>query len=371
MERRMGVQVAAAHSESRMGLQPWIASALVHGLALGLAFALVSRLEPLPEKAPFTWDVSLTDPAPSQAVSQSADPLPADPLPSPVPAEEAKPLDAPASPASAASQERPYETNPAVPEVTRPAEVARPSEPTVSVQTNRDIRGDTPRPEEPVQPGVEHRLVEAVQHAAPEQPSSPPAQEASLPLLEPAPPENSTDSVSEPQARVTEPPVPQEMSPIAPKEGQPTSVEAPVAHEHEGARDVPSTADVSPNRAPESTDTTAEAPQQVAKASPAQPALKRSDHRWLADSLWKRVAQLKRYPAAARLNGWEGKVVVRAVIGADGRLLEVKVQKSSGYEALDAAAVEAVRLACPLEMKQALDRPEVAFNLPIVYSLSN
>ena len=44
------------------------------------------------------------------------------------------------------------------------------------------------------------------------------------------------------------------------------------------------------------------------------------DHRWLAESLWRRVAELKRYPSSARLNGQEGKVILKAVIRADGHL---------------------------------------------------
>ena len=49
------------------------------------------------------------------------------------------------------------------------------------------------------------------------------------------------------------------------------------------------------------------------------------------------------YPALARERGLEGRVVVRLVIGADGVPSEVRVAQSSGFESLDAAAIEAVR----------------------------
>ena len=88
-----------------------------------------------------------------------------------------------------------------------------------------------------------------------------------------------------------------------------------------------------------------------------------------AESLRRRLAEVKRYPSAARLNGWEGKVVLRAVIRADGHLSEVKVHRSSGYEALDNAAMEAIRLVCPLHMTNAMGSAEVAVYVPIVYSL--
>ena len=112
-----------------------------------------------------------------------------------------------------------------------------------------------------------------------------------------------------------------------------------------------------------------EAPMQTAKAAPG-PEVK-VDHRWLAESLWRRVAELKRYPSSARLNGQEGKVILKAVIRADGHLAEITVQKSSGHQILDAAAIEAVKLACPLHMKHAIGKPEIVVSLPIVYSLAN
>lgn len=109
---------------------------------------------------------------------------------------------------------------------------------------------------------------------------------------------------------------------------------------------------------------------QVAMATRPTPAVK-ADYGWLAESLRRRLAELKRYPSAARLNGWEGKVVLRAVIRADGHLSEVKVHRSSGYESLDNAAMEAIRLVCPLHMHQPLGTSEVAVYVPMVYSLGS
>ena len=97
----------------------------------------------------------------------------------------------------------------------------------------------------------------------------------------------------------------------------------------------------------------------------------KTDNRWLAESLWRRVAELKRYPNSARMNGQEGKVILKAVIRSDGQLADVSVQKSSGFNALDEAAIEAVKLACPLHMKHAIGKPQIVVSLPIVYSLAN
>lgn len=95
----------------------------------------------------------------------------------------------------------------------------------------------------------------------------------------------------------------------------------------------------------------------------------RLDHQWLAESLWRRVAELKRYPNSARMSGQEGKIILKAVIRSDGHLADVSIQRSSGHELLDAAAIEAVKLACPLHMKHALGKPQIVVSLPIVYSL--
>ena len=39
--------------------------------------------------------------------------------------------------------------------------------------------------------------------------------------------------------------------------------------------------------------------------------------------------------------------------------------------ALDMAAMETVKLACPLHMKHAIGKPQIVMSLPIVYSLAN
>lgn len=53
----------------------------------------------------------------------------------------------------------------------------------------------------------------------------------------------------------------------------------------------------------------------------------------------------KRYPAAARRNGWEGTAVVALEIDAHGRLTEARIHRSSGYRVLDEAALAMMRTA--------------------------
>lgn len=45
------------------------------------------------------------------------------------------------------------------------------------------------------------------------------------------------------------------------------------------------------------------------------------------------------YPAAAIRQGWEGRVLLRLVVGVNGRVLAAEVARSSGYPALDEAAI--------------------------------
>jgi protein TonB len=49
------------------------------------------------------------------------------------------------------------------------------------------------------------------------------------------------------------------------------------------------------------------------------------------------------YPREARIRGWEGVVRLRVRVSADGRCEQVEIQRGSGHEALDEAALQAVR----------------------------
>lgn len=65
---------------------------------------------------------------------------------------------------------------------------------------------------------------------------------------------------------------------------------------------------------------------------------------------WKRKVErvgTLNFPSAARRSGLSGSPVVEVEIAANGRLREVKVRRSSGYGALDQAALTILRLASP------------------------
>jgi len=50
-----------------------------------------------------------------------------------------------------------------------------------------------------------------------------------------------------------------------------------------------------------------------------------------------------RYPEFARRKGWEGRVVVRVSVDANGRPTQTVISKGSGYSVLDQAALQAVK----------------------------
>jgi protein TonB len=78
----------------------------------------------------------------------------------------------------------------------------------------------------------------------------------------------------------------------------------------------------------------------------------------------------KRYPRVAMDNNWEGDVVVRMVIGADGMLAAVSVKTGSGHEVLDSQALDMFKRAKPLvPIPSALRGKEFSIELRAIYNL--
>jgi periplasmic protein TonB len=94
-----------------------------------------------------------------------------------------------------------------------------------------------------------------------------------------------------------------------------------------------------------------------------------ADYGWLEEALRSKVQKLKRYPTIARMNNWEGRVLLRAVITDNGEVAELEVAESSGHVALDAAALEAMKRASPLKLPHPLGRSHVVLHVPIRYDL--
>lgn len=82
------------------------------------------------------------------------------------------------------------------------------------------------------------------------------------------------------------------------------------------------------------------------------------------------AARYKRYPRFARDNGWEGRVEVRMVIGADGAIASLGVARGTGYSILDEQALEMVRSAKPrTAIPEGLRGKSFSVDIPVIFSL--
>lgn len=95
----------------------------------------------------------------------------------------------------------------------------------------------------------------------------------------------------------------------------------------------------------------------------------RPDYGWLITDLRLTLERLKFYPEVARLNKWEGKVVVHMKVLEGGHLIDMEIQESSGFEVLDQAALTIVRQASPLDLNHALSSNHVSLSVPLTFQL--
>lgn len=76
------------------------------------------------------------------------------------------------------------------------------------------------------------------------------------------------------------------------------------------------------------------------------------------------------YPPLARRRGWQGEVILALRVEADGRISNTRVARSSGYGALDRAALESLRRLPPLETAaHLLNGRRLDLQLPVIYRL--
>ena len=359
--------------ERQLMVQAWAASIILHSIAVTLAVLLASQVKPLARQEPFHWNVSLVEPPQEQSVETSAQagrPLtpalepqvhPIQPVTTTPPVVLQEVQTRQPNPVVTVEQRQPFEA----PEVVERPLVQTMTQPSL-VQQQPVVFQNMPAVNE-VRPVHEAEPVErSLESVAPSLAAEKRAVPVNLGDREPirhSPPAATVDAlIARTQASVlTEPAGATVIPPVSPEKA------APVI---EAARDTQS-----PQMAVRSgksiiPPTSAEPAQPMTRAAQRAPAT-RADYGWLIESLGARLAELKRYPEAARSNGMEGKVLLRAVIRADGHLAEVSVQKSSGNEELDAAAMQTMRDASPLQLRHELGRTQIAITVPLVYKLTN
>jgi protein TonB len=102
----------------------------------------------------------------------------------------------------------------------------------------------------------------------------------------------------------------------------------------------------------------------------AQPSLDVAALKAFGEILAQAIGKRKDYPRLARLRNWQGTTELKLQIGPDGKLLDVHVGHSSGFQVLDAAAIQMVQNAAPLpDVPEALRGRELTMTVPVVFKL--
>jgi periplasmic protein TonB len=287
----------------------WALSIALHGTAIGVALALLSDLHLPTQPDAFRWQVSVIGRTHPWAVQATT----------------ATPMGPRSAPPTSIA-----------PSVNEPAPAQK----------------SGPAPRQTVAPSMTARETSGRMTARPLASPNMPAQ-----VTAPADPSQST-----PSETVT--PVPS-LNELPRSAASSTSAEvSAVSPSRDVSLDTPS--DVAPTRIPEASSSTSHSP---SLSPPVQEArMSKPDFSWLTDSLRGRVQQSQKYSTVARLNGLEGRVVLRVTVKDDGELL-VAIATSSGHALLDQDAVEQVTRLSPLSLLQPLGRTQQVLNLPIIYSL--
>jgi protein TonB len=114
------------------------------------------------------------------------------------------------------------------------------------------------------------------------------------------------------------------------------------------------------------------APTPAPSATPAETAIDQGElRRSFIRGICAAVAKQERYPPLARKKGWQGEVPLRVVIDASGHLLEVSVQRGSGYDILDREAVEMVKRAAPFPLLAGMKKEDVLITFPVRFRLES
>ena len=299
----------------------WIVSLCLHGSIIFLTGVLVAKIGLAPPSSLFHWDVTVIShhpPTPTVPASPEV-PIASSKVTKPIPRN---------TPSSAAANTRSLAPLRTPPTSTSTA-VATDYQTVDSVLTphhEEPQRALEHIPAVPLHEQQESESEQSVQHHATLLPAEAPI-ESHLPQLTPVPPEAEAPPASEPLPHSSDP-------------------------------------QVAPH--------TATTPSQVASltsSTATTPVARKPDYGWLADSLLHRIETLKQYPASARLNHLEGRVIVRIVIEEDGRIASVAIAKSSGHDLLDQAALETLRQASPIALSRPLEKSPVTIQIPLSYSL--
>jgi protein TonB len=334
----MSASVFPHPGEPRHLLQGWLGSLLFHAAAAATAVALMAGLRLPPETDPFKWNVALVEP----------------PRPAPV-------------------AERPPRPTPPKPKMTPVTQPAAP-QPVVQAVQQRVVQTV-----QAVQQVMQREMVQAIQttsavttvnQTASVVTQSVQRNEISQPV---APTAVATATSSARESIVQDTPIVSAQSPTVSSPAPVVSAQAPTVQRAvapvyaESVQSHPVAEAVIERFAPEQPVQTAVAHAIPTKSVPAA----KADYGWLAASIWERIQKdmKNRYPHLARLNRWEGQVLLTVAVKADGSLSDIKIKTSSGHAILDRDAVDFLGSLSPLSLKHPLGKAWQLVEVPISYSL--
>ena len=399
-------------TQSRAYTEGWAASVVLHVFGLIGALLLASNLQLAPQPTPFTWEIAMVDPSPSEpeTVQQPA------PAKQPEPVKQTEPKVTEPQPAVRQVQTRTVQpmqkpvrqqvrevrqtVQPVVRPIDQPMQTVETTRATQSIQTTKvepvasqTVEAQTysvsssPTPVH-TQPEISSTTPNVVEQTVSQsQPASVASKEAvqskpDVTQVAPAPHVkeqsivelNPTDPIEQTVANTQAAPVttPRTIQtrtePTAGPETSPLTRQIVEAIDNDiKETSKPVTQDIVTQNVSRLSETLRA--QNRAVTSNSRSFQSREDYVWLAELLWNRIEQLKRYPAKARMRHWEGQVVLLAVITNAGEVTTVDVVKSSGYDVLDDNAIEALRLASPFTLNQHMKESQVAVQIPINYRL--
>lgn len=321
----------------------WMASILAHAAFVGAALVLMSELELTLPPPTFRWDVVVVDtPAP---------------------------------------QETPAETPPPSSPVQQPVEVTKPPVPVKSVAKpvvevdNRPIEQPTAQPaaQQMTQPPTKvvqeslistQQVTQAPTEIAQTSPiSSKPVTQTEIPPVETLVQTMNTEAMSEPVQQAVVSTAVTSLHESTVTTANPTEQQAVTSEVQTMERVV---------RQENPTFIPAVQHRQVRHMQVRSMPQARPDYGWLAQTLFERVERHKDYPRQARLNHWEGRVIVYLTIEQRGNsvyLVKAGIAETSGHAVLDQYTLEMLQKVFPLGVKHSLGQREVLLHLPFSYRL--
>ena len=300
-------------SLARMG--GWLVSLTLHGLSLGTALVLAAEFSILPEPRPFRWEVTMVS-------APALQPVAAD-VPTPFSASSVSPSVMPRDKSPRQVRSRPNAAN---------TEAARPLEAHSGIIA--PAQDGFVRPQATENPSL---VVDSVSPG----PHTPSADLTSDELVHEAP-------------QVTRVDLP--VTTTEPSEIPPPSVDAAEVSHTTSMPSIRESIRLVNRPTPRAREAT------VSR-------ILHADYGWLAEMLFAKVEQSKRYPTFAKSRRWQGNVMLQAVIHEDGSISDITIVTPSGHSILDLDAVALLEQASPVQLKYPLGQSHVVVHIPIGYRL--